>query len=54
LIGSVFRVLNKKFGIPYTPTIFFLGLVCGMFANHLGYIGDSLVLISRINPHGLL
>jgi len=54
IIGSVFRQLNKKYGIPYTPVIFFIGLVAGMYSGSLGVIGESLQVISKINPHGLL
>ena len=53
-LGSIFRMINRKIGLPYTPAIFVMGLIFGYNSNHLSIFGDSIEIISSIDPKGLL
>ena len=46
-----FNVYTK---IPYSPMLFFLGMIAGYYADSLGVIGKSCKLVSEINPNGVL
>ena len=47
-------MINRKIGLPYTPAIFIVGLLCGFYSHHLSILGESLEIICQINPKGLL
>ena len=53
-LGGIFKEVNKKTKIPYTPMLFIVGIVCGKFHSSLGIFGASLHTISEVDPHGLL
>jgi len=53
-LGGIFKEINKKTGIPYTPMLFILGILCGAYYQNLGIFGASLHTISDVDPHGLL
>jgi len=38
ILGAILRYSNKKYGIPYTPTLFFMGIFLGKFFNYTGYL----------------
>ena len=51
LIGGFLRTMNKKYGVPYTPTLFFLGILCGKFYWVFGgWLAESFEMLSKINP----
>ena len=50
LLGAVIREANKRFSIPYTPTMLFLGVIWGITANWTGELGASAIYISKIYP----
>lgn len=50
LLGSLIREANKKFSIPYTPTLLFIGLIWGITADWTGEIGAAAIYISKIYP----
>ena len=54
LIGSVFRQLYKTLSIPYTPALMIFGIILGVLATRLGIFGESLILSTHIDPHGIL
>lgn len=54
LIGCVFREINKKLKIPYTPAILGIGIILGISVDSLGVVGQATELMSEINPHGIL
>jgi NhaP-type Na+/H+ or K+/H+ antiporter len=51
--GSVLRMLSKR-GVPYSPSLFFLGAFMGHFSSSLGAIGLSFTEVSTIDPRGVL
>ena len=53
-LGGVFREINKKTGIPYTPMLFIVGIALGYYNAVLGVFGESIYTISNVDPHGLL
>lgn len=54
LLGGLFKEINKKTGIPYTPMLFILGIGAGFFYMDLGFFGEALHTVSDVDPHGLL
>ena len=54
LIGGLLREVNKKFKVPYTPMLLIAGIMWGLVDNHLGLIGKSGEIMSRIDPHIIL
>lgn len=55
LIGGIVRELGKKWTfLPYTPTLFVIGLIVGMYYEYLGVFGHSLKSVIQMDPHGLL
>ena len=43
LIGGIVREVGKRWTfLPYTPTLFVLGLIAGMYYSYLGLLGRSL------------
>ena len=54
LIGTVFREINKRTKIPYTPMILLIGIILGEFEEALGIWGESADLIEDISPHMIL
>ena len=53
-LGGVFREINKKTGIPYTPMLFIFGILLGFYYDGLGSFGEAIYTISNVDPHGLL
>ena len=51
--GSILQML-RKYGVPYSPTLFFLGAILGRFSDMLGPIGQSANAVSMIDPRGVL
>ncbi|EGR31636.1 sodium hydrogen exchanger family protein, putative [Ichthyophthirius multifiliis] len=54
LIGCLFRGINKSTKIPYAPMLIVFGILISNYRSYLGIIGQSLLLISNINPHMIL
>ena len=55
LLGGIVRELGKKWSfIPYTPTLFVVGLAIGLHSQYLGVLGKSLEGVINMDPHGLL
>lgn len=55
LLGGVVRELGKKWSfIPYTPTLFVIGLAIGLYSTYLGIFGEALKGVINMDPHGLL
>ena len=50
ILGALLRHLNKKFKVPYTPSLLFVGLLWGYFYAYLGIIGRAASYMSAINP----
>ena len=53
-LGCIFREINKKLKVPYTPALLGVGILMGAFVNNLGMLGKATLLMSQINPHGIL
>jgi hypothetical protein len=41
LCGGIFKEVNKKFGIPYTPMVLILGVILGVYHAGLGEWGHA-------------
>jgi Sodium/hydrogen exchanger family len=55
LSGAIFREINKRTGVPYTPMCLLLGIIAGSARNYFGAtVSSALTLILNINPHGIL
>ena len=54
LLGCIFREINKKLKVPYTPALLGVGILIGYFNENLGMVGEATVLMSHIEPHGIL
>ena len=53
-LGCIFKQINKKTSIPYTPMLFFAGILLGYYHIGLGIFGESIYAIGNVDPHGLL
>lgn len=43
LIGGIVREVGKRWTfLPYTPTLFVLGLIAGMYYSYMGVLGKAL------------
>lgn len=51
LFGTLFRELNKKYGIPYSPLLMVLGIFLGNTHMHLGEWGRAASTMEAIHPH---
>ena len=54
LFGAILREINKKTKIPFTPMLLVLGIFFGYAREELGTFGESVGLISDMNPHMIL
>ena len=54
LIGGICREINKKLKIPYTPLLLIFGILIGYQSKELGLFGQSTILMTKIDPHGIL
>ncbi|EGR28403.1 sodium hydrogen exchanger family protein, putative [Ichthyophthirius multifiliis] len=53
-LGGILKEINKRFSIPYTPMLFMIGILAGIYRSSLGLIGQSVETISSIDPHSIL
>jgi CPA1 family monovalent cation:H+ antiporter len=54
-IAVIIKQLQKTWSfIPYTPTLFMVSVALGYYSHHLGAIGDSIAVISKMDPRGIL
>lgn len=53
-MGSIMKEINRATAIPYSPMLFFAGILAGYYWESLGVIGKSCKLVSDINPNGVL
>ena len=51
LCGILFRELNKKYGLPYTPLLMLLGIILGNVHPYIGEWGRGAATIEAIHPH---
>lgn len=51
LFGTLFREINKKYGIPYSPLLMLLGIIAGNVHQHIGEFGRAAFTIEAIHPH---
>ena len=54
LIGGVCKEINKKTKIPYTPMLFMIGILLGVFVNSYPELKDLAYHIVNINPESIL
>lgn len=56
VIGALFRELNRRFGVPYTPAIMMFGILLGALAanNRLGSVGEIIAGATEIDPNGII
>jgi len=52
--GAIFKEIKKKTNIPYTPMVLIFGLVIGYYDTQLGFFGEAVSLVNKIDPHTLL
>jgi len=50
VIGAFMRNLNRRYRVPYTPSLMFIGLAWGLSYKYLGILGQSAKLMSEVNP----
>jgi hypothetical protein len=51
LCGILFREINKKYGIPYSPLLMLLGVILGNTHQYIGEWGRAASTIEAIHPH---
>lgn len=51
LCGILFRELNKKYGLPYTPLLMLLGVILGNVHPYIGEWGRAVFTMEAIHPH---
>ena len=56
LCGGIFRELNRRYKVPYTPGLMILGILIGIAAakDWLGSVGTVIVTVEQINPQGII
>ena len=54
LIGGIFREVNKKSKIPYTPMLFGVGLLIGYQVETNPQFRDVATMITDMNPESIL
>lgn len=56
LLGTFLKYMGKLYGVPYCPTLLFLGMFMGYFVKDFNsiFIEAAVVRISSINAHGIL
>lgn len=56
VVGACFRELNKRLGLPYTPSIMMFGMLIGGLAaaEKLGSLGDVIKGSTNIDPKGII
>lgn len=54
-MGGIVREASKKWTfLPYTPTLFVIGIIAGSYYSYLGVFGHALKSVIYMDPHGLL
>ena len=53
-LGGIFRKINKMTGIPYALMLFIVGVALGYYNAGLGVFGQSIYIISIINPSDVI
>jgi NhaP-type Na+/H+ or K+/H+ antiporter len=54
LIAGIVREVNKATSVPYTPMLFLVGMVLGMFTNQMGTLGSAIQTVKQLDPHSIL
>lgn len=54
MVSRNIRVLVYVTKIPLNPLLLISGILVGSFHHQLGFVGKSVLLISELNPNGIL
>jgi len=54
LMGGLLKVFSRLTHFPYNPLLIIVGLCLGYYHKHLSFIGKAAVLISELNPNGII